>query len=81
MIQLLHLPARFGKSQPYLAGIALAESALALDALGDAAGANSLFTELRDAYSTHAATNLDAVRSHLNSLQSTSIRTTRTIER
>lgn len=81
IIELLHLPARYGTSQPYLAGVALAESALALDALGDTAGASSLFAELRDRYSSHAVTNLDAVRSRLDSLNNSPTRRTGTIER
>lgn len=71
VIELLHLPARFGSSQPYLAGLALAESAIALEEIGDRAGSVSLLTELRDSYSTHAATAWDPVRSRLELLTTT----------
>lgn len=71
VVELLHLPARFGDSQPYLAGLALAEAAIALEDIGDKAGAASLLTELRDSYSSHAATAWDPVRSRLELLSTT----------
>ena len=42
VLQLLHLPARFSASQPYLAGVALAEASLELERMGDAEGATTL---------------------------------------
>jgi hypothetical protein len=68
VIELLHLPARFGTSQPYLAGVALAEAAVALNQLGDAHGADSLLMELRDSYGAHPATTWEPVRSLLDQL-------------
>jgi len=72
VVELLHLPARFNSSQPYLAGVALAEAAVALDEIGDSAGGASLLAELRDSYSTHAATVWDPVRSRLEMLNNNS---------
>jgi len=58
IIELLHLPARLGEAHPYLAGIALAESARALRELGDPAGAATLEGELRTRYPSHPALEL-----------------------
>lgn len=60
IVELLHVPARFADVHPYLAGLALAEAAGALRALGDAAGAQRLEAELREHFPTHSA--LDAGR-------------------
>ncbi len=42
VLQLLHLPARFGSSQPYLTGLALAEASVELELMGDREGAATL---------------------------------------
>lgn len=55
VIELLHLPARIPDDVPYLTGIALAESAVALHLLGDDAGADRLRSELATDYSGHPA--------------------------
>lgn len=68
VVELLHLPARFGVSQPYLAGLALAEAIVVLDDLGDSGGAASLLVEMRNDYTTHAATAWDPIRSRLEVL-------------
>lgn len=53
VLELLHLPARFGSSQPYLAGLALAEAAAALRELGDHRSADILARELTMMYPNH----------------------------
>lgn len=55
VVQLLHLPARFSVNQPYLVGVALAESAVALARLGNRAGADLLYEELLDGDPDHPA--------------------------
>lgn len=54
-IELLHVPARFGASQPYLAGVALAAASEALAADGDAESASALRAELEMEYPGHPA--------------------------
>ena len=53
MVGLLHLPARFGLDQPYLAGLALAHVAAALEESGDAEAASSLRLELVRRFPNH----------------------------
>lgn len=53
VVELLHVPARFARTHPYLAGIALAEAAATLRELGDDAGATVLTQELLTMYPTH----------------------------
>ncbi len=53
IVSLLHLPARFRTSQPYLTGLALAYAATALEATGDADGAAALRVELRQTLPNH----------------------------
>ncbi len=53
MVSLLHLPARFGRDQPYLAGLALAHVAAALEESGDAEAASSLRLELVRRFPNH----------------------------
>ncbi len=55
VVQLLHVPARFGNEQPYLAGVCLAESAAALAHMGDTRGASALKAELARRYPGHSA--------------------------
>lgn len=64
VLHLLHLPTRFGSSQPWLAGVALAEASLALADLGDEAGAATLQEELRRFDAAHPA--LDWLRRRQN---------------
>ncbi len=52
-VSLIHLPARFNRTHPYLAGLALAEVAVALDQAGDAAAAGRLRSELNRIYPNH----------------------------
>lgn len=68
VIEMLHLPARFAGSLPYLAGQALAESVVALDELGDATGSMSLLLELREQYASHAVLSWEPIRVRLDSL-------------
>jgi hypothetical protein len=50
VLQLLHVPARLGRTAPGLAAICLAEAANALNEMGDAAGAWALKSELVTRY-------------------------------
>ncbi len=52
-VSLIHLPARFNRTQPFLAGLALAEVAAALDRTDDAAAAATLRSELNRIYPNH----------------------------
>ena len=53
VVNLLHLPARFVRSQPYLAGLALSHASIALKALGDYEAADALGLELRRTLPNH----------------------------
>lgn len=53
IVNLLHLPARFVRSQPYLAGLALYDASKALNALGDFEAADALSIELRRILPNH----------------------------
>ncbi|MFG0274677.1 MAG: hypothetical protein ACF8QF_06440 [Phycisphaerales bacterium] len=55
IVELMHLPARFGQSQPWLTGVALAEASHALHLLGDNAGAATLRDELQRFDPAHPA--------------------------
>lgn len=55
IVQLLHVPARLIREQPYLAGVALAEASAMLRDLGDADGADRLAAELFQRLPTHPA--------------------------
>jgi hypothetical protein len=55
IVNLLHLPARFSATQPYLAGLALAESSQALAAAGNAEAAVAVDEELRRSFPRHPA--------------------------
>jgi hypothetical protein len=54
-LELMHLPARFATTQPYLAGIALAWASVALEAEGDVDHAASLRAELESRFPESAA--------------------------
>ena len=60
IVSLLHVPARFANSQPYLTGLALAYAAKALEATGDREGAASLSVELRRILPNHPVHTVDA---------------------
>ena len=60
VVNLLYLPARFVRSQPYLAGLALSGASIALKALGDYEAADALGLELRRTLPNHPI--------HLNTL-------------
>lgn len=62
VLHLLHVPARFATDSPYLAGIALAESARALLELGDRDGADVVRAELLRDYPSHPALDWPGVR-------------------
>ena len=62
VLHLLHVPARFAADSPYLAGIALAESARALLELGDRDGADVIRAELLRDYPSHPALDWPGVR-------------------
>lgn len=53
LFNLLHLPARFSNTQPYLAGIALAEASIELERIGNAEGAARLRDHLADVEPNH----------------------------
>lgn len=63
VVELLNLPARYSHADPYLAGLALAESSATLRSLGDAAGADILAAELFREYPTHPAVDWGPMRS------------------
>ncbi|MGE4195862.1 MAG: hypothetical protein AB7G11_01905 [Phycisphaerales bacterium] len=63
VIELMHLPARFGTEQPYLAGLALAEGIATLADLGDRSGSGVLKHELLLRFPRHPGVNLERVRS------------------
>jgi len=53
MVSLLHLPARFGRDRPYLAGLALARVAAAMEEAGEAEAAARLRLELTRRFPNH----------------------------
>ncbi len=53
VVELLNIPARFGVLHPYLAGMALAESSVALRGVGDSVGADILARELMEKFPSH----------------------------
>jgi hypothetical protein len=55
IVSLLHVPARFSDTQPYLAGLALAESSQELAASGNAEAAVAVDEELRRSFPRHPA--------------------------
>lgn len=57
IIELLHVPARLSAVSPYLAGVCLAEAAVALWDLGDPQAAGALKGELLTGYAGHPAAN------------------------
>ena len=67
MVSLIHLPARFGRSQPYLAGLALAYVTDALRQSGDADAAAGLAVELQRSFPNHPVHAAGELR--INSLQ------------
>jgi hypothetical protein len=63
LVELLHVPARFSNTHPYLAGIALAEASVTLRQLGDAQGADVLAQELDTIYPSHPVQDWRPLRS------------------
>lgn len=55
VLHLLNIPASYGADDPYLAGLALAESAVAMADMGDADSAAALRAELESHFSDHPA--------------------------
>jgi hypothetical protein len=53
--ELVELPARLERVNPYLTGIALSEAAVALAKMGDSRGATQLRNELSDRFPGHPA--------------------------
>ncbi len=69
VVQLLYVPATMGDVHPYLAGLALAESTIALDRLGDRAGADLLYAELVERYADHPVMDWRGMRERSSSGQ------------
>jgi hypothetical protein len=61
--ELLEVAARLERVNPYLTGVALAESAAALHRLGDVAGATRVRNEMLERFSGHPAQEWDGLRS------------------
>jgi len=70
VVELLHVPAAYGRLHPYLAGVALAESSAALRAMGDKTGADVLARELMRNYPGHPVVDWAPVRPFLPRPQS-----------
>jgi len=70
VVSLLHVPARFGSAQRYLAGLCLAEAALALDDHGDTEAARRVLSELERRYPRHPALGLSGLEPLRRSMQS-----------
>jgi hypothetical protein len=64
--ELLEVPARLERVNPYLTGIALAEAAVALYNLNDKVGATRLRADLKDHFAGHPALEWDQLRSWPN---------------
>lgn len=62
VVQLLHVPARFARATPGLAGVCLAEAAAALKAMNDPGGAAAVKAELVDRMPQHPALGWAPVR-------------------
>jgi hypothetical protein len=62
VVQLLYVPATMSDVHPYLAGLALAESTIALDAMGDRVGADLLYAELVERYADHPVMDWRGIR-------------------
>jgi hypothetical protein len=62
VLELLQLPARYSAAHPYLTGLALAESAVTLQGMGDNEGAGVLVRELVERYPTHPVQEWQAIR-------------------
>lgn len=62
VVELMHLPSRLESENPYLAGIALAEGALAMLRLGDDDGAARLRHDLFARFPGHPATEYEPLR-------------------
>lgn len=60
--EMLHAPARFSHATPYIAGLALAESAVTLKAIADRGEADRLVMELREKFPRHPAMEFRPIR-------------------
>lgn len=67
VVQLLYVPATLGDTHPYLAGLALAESVVGLDVLGDGVGADQLYAELLERYADHPVMDWSIIRERRSS--------------
>lgn len=63
VIELMHMPARFGREQPYLSGLCMAEAAVALAGLGRSDEAQRLAQDLATKYPGHPALAWERLRS------------------
>lgn len=66
VIELLHVPARYSRSTPGLAGTCLAHASVTLDQLADRDGAGRLARELARQYPNHVALNWEPIRAILS---------------
>jgi hypothetical protein len=53
LVSLAHLPARFARSQPFLAGLSLGYMAAGLDQTGDSAGAGTMRAQVQSSFPDH----------------------------
>ena len=60
--EMLHAPSRFSHATPYIAGLALAESAVTLKAIADRGEADRLVMELRERFPRHLAMEYKPIR-------------------
>lgn len=66
VLELLEVPARFGRTHAYLSGVALAEASTTMDSLGDASAASILRQDLARTYPTHPALTWPPIRDALS---------------
>lgn len=70
IVQLLHVPAQHAQSQPYLAGVCLAEASIRLAEMGRDDAALTLAGELAREYSRHASTQDPLIRELIRQYES-----------
>ncbi len=68
IVQLLHVPALYGQSQPYLAGVCLSRAAVRLEEMGRRDEALLLARTFRQDFNEHEAGRMPAMRELLRSL-------------
>ena len=81
IVQLLYVPALYAETQPYLAGVCLAEASVRLAEMGRGEAAVKLAGELNAEYSTHAATENALIRELIRQYKEQSIPTSPPEER